>query len=110
MAYTALLTQQCTYWAPASNDGFGGLVYSAPVSLLVRWQDKVELLQDTAGEEFLSSAIVYSSQELAENGFLYEGTSAEANPQDQEGAFRIRLRGRSPTPSADIVVYKNTLG
>jgi len=110
MSYTSLLTQTVTYWAPISNDGYGDLTYEAPTQLLARWQDTVDTFQDTAGEEFISDATVYTTTELEENGWLYLGTSAESNPQDQDKAFRIRRRNMSQTPNGSIVVYKNICG
>ena len=110
MSYSALLTQTATYWAPSSNDGFGGISYSAPTTLLVRWQDETDNFQDTEGEEFISDAVIYTSTELQENGWLYLGTSAQANPQNQAGAHRIRRREKTQTPNGSIVVHKNICG
>jgi len=110
MSFNSLLTETATLWVPSSNDGYGNLSYSTPSQILVRWQDVVDNFQDEQGEEFISDAVVYSSTPLVQNSFLYRGTSTEANPQDQEGAYRLRRNQRSQTPNGSIVVYKNILG
>ena len=110
MAYSALLTQTATYWAPATADGFGGLSFAAPSAFLVRWQDATDLFQDADGEEFVSAAIVYTAAALAENGYLFLGTSAAADPLAQDAAYRIRRRQRSQSPDGSVVVHKTILG
>jgi hypothetical protein len=110
MSYTSLLQSTATYWAPATPDGFGGITYASPTTFLCRWQDVTDNFQDTEGEEFISDAIVYTTSELADNGWLYLGTSAQGDPQDQAGAHRIRRREKTQTPNGSIVVYKNILG
>jgi hypothetical protein len=110
MSYISRLTQTATYWAPVSTDGYSDLSFASPTQILVRWQDEVDTFQDSAGEEFISDAIVYTSTALTENGWLYEGTSAETDPQDQAGASRIRRLQKSSNPSGSVTVYKNILG
>lgn len=110
MSYSGLLTQTATYWATSSSNAYGEITHSAPVQILVRWQDEIDNFVDDAGEEFISAAIVYTTQELTENSWLYLGTSSETNPQTQNKAYRIRRRMMSQTPSGDIIVLKNILG
>lgn len=110
MSYTSLLTQSITYWTTNVADGFGGYSYNAPTTLLCRYQDFVDNFQDFEGEEFISSAIVYTSTELEQNAWVYLGTSIETNPQNQSGAYRIRNLQKSQNPSGSIIVYKNILG
>jgi hypothetical protein len=110
VSYTSLLTDTITHWSSGASDGFGGLSYSTPVQISGRWQDETDLHQDLAGEEFISNAVVYTSIELAENDWLYLGTSAQANPQNQSGAYRIKRRFATSTPNDTITVYKNICG
>lgn len=110
MSYSSLLTQVCTYWSPSTPDGFGGISYNTPTAILVRWQEATDLFNDTDGEEFISDAIVYTTTELEENGWLYEGTSVQSNPQNQAGAYRIRRTAKTQTPNGSIIVYKYILG
>lgn len=110
MSYESLLQDTITHWSSATIDGFGDLTFPAPAQILGRWQDDTTLFQDLAGEEFISSSIVYTKTELQENDWLYLGTSAEANPQNQSGAFRVRRRYNTSTPNDSISVYKNICG
>jgi len=110
MSYNALLQTTATYWAVGTPDGFGGVKYATPATLLCRWEDKTETYQDTEGEEFISSAIIYTTTQLLENGWLYRGSSVAANPQDVNDAFRIRRIERTQTPDGSIVIHKNILG
>jgi len=110
LSYFNLLTDVATHWTSGQNDGYGGVTYSTPVQLFVRWEDKEDLHQDMEGEEFISSAIVYTSTELSNNDWLYLGTSAQANPQNQNGAYRIKRRMKTSTPNDSITIFKNILG
>ena len=110
MSYSGLLQTTLTYWAPTSVDGFGGIGYAVPTTLTGRWQDEVDTFEDSDGQEFISSAIIYTTTELTENGWLYEGTSVATNPQTVTGAYRIRRLHKSQTPTGTIVVYKNVCG
>ena len=110
MSYSSLLQDTITMWVPSTNDGFGGLAYATPVQVLGRWQNDNENYQDADGEEFVSSAIIYTKQQLVQNAWCYEGTSAQANPQNQEGAYRIRRLYTTSTPNDSITVFKAILG
>ena len=110
MSYSSLLTQTATYWSPSTPDGFGGMAFAAPTTLLCRWQSTTDIFQDTDGEEFVSDAVIYTTSALVENGWLYLGTSVVANPQSVVGAYRIRRLHWSQTPNASITVYKWILG
>lgn len=81
--------QQATYWAPA---GFGaeGEVFSAPATILCRWEDIAELFLNYQGEQVTSRSIVYTETRLTINGYLFLGISAAANPAVVTNAFKIR--------------------
>lgn len=110
MSYASLLTKTLTHWAAASNDGFGGMTHSTPSQILGRWQNEVDTFQDAEGEEFISQAVVYTTTLLDENDWLYEGTSAQANPQAQQNAYRIRRLMKSESPDGSTIVYKYVMG
>jgi hypothetical protein len=86
------------------------VTFPAPTQILGRWQDDTTLFNDLAGEEFISSSIVYTKTELQENDWLYLGTSFESNPQNQSGAFRVRRRYNTSTPNDSINIFKNICG
>ena len=110
MSYSSLQQDTITRWTSPTNDGYGGLSYDAPTQILGRWQNENVNQQDAAGEEFVSSAVIYTTTQIDQNDWLYEGTSASANPQDQEGAYRVRLLHTTSTPNDSITVFKATLG
>jgi len=110
MSYSNLLATTITRWAAPVNNGFGDLSYDAPTTLLGRFQNDNENYIDEDGEEFRSAAIVYTTVQLNQNEWLFEGTSVAANPQTQTGAYKIRRLYTTQTPSGDLIVYKAILG
>lgn len=114
MSYASLLTQDAVYWAPGQPDGFGQTVAETPVDILVRWQNKQTRRVSNEGVEFISTAIVYATQELAYNGWIWLGTIEDAEypsaPRKQVGAYQIKIVERSQNPAGLIVIYKHTLG
>ena len=84
------MTQTATYWGPGTSDGFGGFSYPAPVPILCRWEDNNERVRDADGNEFVSRSVVYPDRDVDRQGWLYQGTSAEADPHDQAGAYEVR--------------------
>jgi len=83
------LNQVATYWGNPSPDGWGGQTFDSPVAIDVRWVDKQQLFISVEGKEERSKAVVYVDQDVDLGGFLYLGTSAETNPEDQDGALEI---------------------
>ncbi len=90
LANTDLMFHTATYWAPPTPDGFGGGTYPAPVEIACRWEDKPELFIDAEGREQQSAAVVYPDRELLVEGWLVQGSSAEADPHNAAGAFEIK--------------------
>lgn len=82
--------QTATYWAPSYPGGYGGEVFVAPSTLLVRWENSREIYTNNEGEEVVSNAVVYSLVELEEGGYLYKGSSVSADPKDVSGAYQIK--------------------
>jgi len=107
MSYQSLKTEDATYWASGTPDGYGGFTYASPVALKVRWQDQQERLVDSDGKEFVSRAIIYTDSKLDKNGWIYRGTSAAATPAAD--SYVIRTTQRSQNPSGSIVVHKVVL-
>ncbi len=110
MSYLALLTDTVTYWAPATPDGYGGMTFATPVQIVARYQNCVTNEQDGNGEEFVSSAIVYTNIALAQNGWIMKGTSAQADPQSEALAYRVRKLCTSDNPEHIITIRKAILG
>lgn len=86
---TRAYTQTATYWGSPTSDGTGGQSYDAPAELQVRWEERQEEFLTAAGETQVSNAIVWAKQDLDTLGYLYLGSSVEADPTRVVGAFRI---------------------
>jgi len=87
------LNETITHWAVTDN-GLGGMSYALPVQLRGRWEDKNELFRNVAGEEAVSDAIVYLSQDAAIGDWIFRGASVDATPPS--GAREIRQFFKSP--------------
>ena len=57
------LNQKATLWKPEGTDAFGEPDWSDPIHLMVRWEDKKEVVKDDEGNEVTSNAIIYTKQE-----------------------------------------------
>lgn len=104
---TRNMKQVATYWAPLANDGFGGMTFDSPITILCRWQNVAQLFRDTHGREVTSSSIVYPNQELEVRGYLALGDqTATPDPRSLVDAEEIRQVGQSPSLDAVRVLYK----
>lgn len=106
MSYTGKRTQTATYWATPVADGYGGHTFTAPVSLTVRWEERTERFINPQGDPEYSRAIVILGQDVTVGGFLYLGSSAEADPTDVQNAFRIRAFEK--VPNVQGTAYQRT--
>ena len=104
--YSRRMYQTATYWAPGAVDGFGNVAFSAPATMLVRWENKNELFIGPQGREETSSAVVYVSESVENQGFLYLGTSAALDPREVEEAREIRGKAVSPNLTNTQTIVK----
>lgn len=87
----SIYNQTATYWEPSVLNDHGEQSFISPIQIQVRWEEKTELFIDKlTGKEQRSNSVVFTQQDLIENGFLFLGTSAQANPKDQTKSFLIR--------------------
>ena len=93
-----LCTQKCVYWGTPVEDGYGGKTFADPVEISCRWEDTIELVSRVGsrlGEEVVSQARVYITQDVDEQGYLYLGTlddldsDEETDPTTIEKAYSI---------------------
>lgn len=87
---TRHLHQDATYWALNAIDGSFDPSFSSPSALKVRWENRTMKFIDVKGAERDSRAIVYLSTDVALGDYLFEGTSAAADPTTVDGAFEVR--------------------
>lgn len=104
LANTDLMFQTATYWGSPVPDGFGGGTFPAPIEISCRWEERTQTYIDKDGNESQSAAVVYPDRELDQDGWLFLGSSAEADPHAVSGAFEIR--GRRNMPSLDNAMYE----
>jgi hypothetical protein len=110
--------QTALYWANPTDDGDGNLTYDSPVEILVRWDDKTQIVTDSSGREITSNAEILTNQEMAEEEFLYNGSFSDfasgvdlSNPKTVTGAFPIITKTKVPAvKSTDDFVRTYYLG
>jgi len=94
--------QTAVYWAAPVADGWGGYTHDDPVEISCRWQEKTELISmrggGKKGEELVSNAQIYVTQDVVEEGYLFLGdlddladlsSSADDDPEGIDGAYKI---------------------
>jgi hypothetical protein len=107
LAWSHLLNQTATYWAPGSSDGFGGVGFLPPVVIACRWQTRNVLFRSSTGEELTSNAVIYPDRELLRKGYLAEGDqSTNTDPRTVSEAREIRGATVSPSVLADRQMMK----
>jgi len=92
-----MLRQKATYWAPATEDGFGGTSFAAKTTIKCRWEDKAVLFPDDSGVEIKSNAVVYVDRTLLKEGYLFLGTTSSTDPLTLVNAYEIRKSEEYPT-------------
>lgn len=91
------LNQTASYWAPSSGtDRYGKPTLSAPVQIPVRWEERTQIVQGKKGEEVTSKARVFMLVDVDLDGYLYLGTSSEADPVVLDNAFEIQAKTKTP--------------
>ena len=78
MGIEAIVSRLCTeiavYWGSPVSDGMGSFAFATPIEIPCRWQESGQILSDKDGNEIISKAVVYVTQDLDEEGMLYLGT------------------------------------
>lgn len=84
-----------TYWAPTGvKNQFGKPSWNAPVTLKGRWEDAMNTVLSKHGKEYVSKSRVFVVEALSLDGYLFNGTSAAADPTEVTGAREIQALGR----------------
>lgn len=110
-----ICVQTAVYWGAPIKDGYGTLTYDAPVEIACRWEEKTEVVsklgEGRKGEEFISTAQVFVTRDVDEQGYLYLGDLddlsiiEEASPETVDGAYRIQKFGKIPAIRASTVEF-----
>lgn len=99
MNLARLLPMSITLWLNPVPTGNGAYSFSSPITVPGRYEEKQVLFRDAQGREVLSQAIVYSETDFQVGAYVFNGTSAVANPLEVAGAKEIRQIGKSPSVS-----------
>lgn len=104
---TRMRKQICVYWGLQSSesggldyDEYGQPVYTDPIELECRWEDRSEEFIDPSGTRMTSAAVVYVDQDVDVGGVLMlgelEDITDESIPKENEGAHEIRAFNKLP--------------
>ena len=91
------LRQEVTRW-PTSTTRFDGFTFSPPELQNGRWEEIGELFRSPSGEELVSRAVVYLTDDVNIGDFVALGDYTEvSNPTTLVGlAFRVRQFSKVP--------------
>lgn len=99
-----LCKQTAVYWGTPVEDGYGGCTFADPVEIACRWEDKKEVYMSGSGEQLVSLAVVYVTQDVDEKGWLYLGLLTDfdssldtSKPKALSGTFEIKRFDKSPS-------------
>ena len=116
MSITKFIASKCTqpivYWANPVSDGFMGSSYDVPVQIYGRWEELNEVIIGNNGQELISQARVFLTQEVDEDGRLWLGSiddlESASDPDDSSvGALYILAQSRLPKlGSATMDVFR----
>ena len=115
MNFSTKLNQTAVYWAPAASDEYGNSTHETGEEITVRWEDRVDLFVNAQGEDEHSQAVVYGTDLVVVDGYLYLGTLASLTAQQQldptivRGAYRVRQSKLSPSVGATQSLRKTWL-
>lgn len=97
--------QTAVYWAAPTEDGYGSKTFSDPTEIDCRWEartEKISRVGERIGEEVVSQARVFVTEDVVEQGWLYLGdlddldSDEEADPKTVDGAYEIIRFDKSP--------------
>ena len=88
------MREDVTYWPRTGQDEFGQPVFDPPQLLKGRWEDRSDVIRNKHGDEYVSKARVFVTDEIQADGFLYRGATDEETPP--EGSLEIQAHARIP--------------
>ncbi len=89
------LKQTATYWSPGAEDGFGKKTFTRG-ERRVRWEDRIEVVTDKKGKEYVSKSRIFSFDSFDLDGYLLLGSSGGADPTVVADAFEIHAVSSIP--------------
>jgi len=105
---TRACTQTVVYWGDPTPDGEFGSAY--PEEISCRWEARTEVISDGQGNQIISRARVYVTEDVEEEGWLFLGTlddldsDAEEDPMKADSAYKIKRFDKTPSIRGDDFV------
>lgn len=104
-----IMKEDLVYWPPGlpgqpiATDDTGVPVFVAPVALRARWENRQVVRQDPTGQNYTTKALIYVSQAVAPQGFLWRGTLGDPDqPTDPNSDPRcVQIIEYDETPWID---------
>ena len=103
---SGLLNQTATYWAPTGINDSGDVIFAAPITIKVRWEDSQKLMTDSQGRERESMADVFTEVDVDEKGYMLLGESTDLDPRELNAAFEIQTFNKTPGLEGNEFVRK----
>lgn len=94
------LTQEVTFWIPATNNGMGGKTWSAPVKVNARIAPTSDVVFTSEGKEITANKAVYTRTDLPEGAYVIEGDSI-GNAAPVDGAQQV-IKATSNSTMTDM--------
>jgi hypothetical protein len=105
---TRFLKQTAVYWAPGSEDSggsdfdeFGKPQYATYVQITCRWEQTNEEYIDAKGTQRVTTAVVYTDEDVIPGGVLMLGVLADVTdvsvPKNNANAAEIMAFEKQPT-------------
>ena len=87
-----------TLWNRTGTNGYGEPSFSSPVTITCHWEEKVQVMMDNRGEEFVSMGCVFVDDTLvvAIEDYVFNGASSVTNPLTLPRAFKVRQISKIP--------------
>lgn len=106
----SVCVQPAWYWANSTGtpDGFGGVTYTPPVLVYVRWDGVTQLVIDSTGKEVVSSGELLVTEKMAMGGRLKlaDVDSLDTKPATPAGSSAILRVSTTPMfRSATMFTY-----
>ena len=106
-----MCTEKAVYWGNPQNDGEGGFTFDDPIEIDCRWENVNQIVSDEKGAEITCRGLVYTTQDVQEEGYLYRGTLDDLydsnasdssagevyNPKTITGAWAIKRFQKIPS-------------
>jgi hypothetical protein len=106
------LRQTAVYWGNPVNNGRGSFTFDEPIEIACRWENKNEVYSSKDNSQLISSAIVYTQNELTTEGYLMLGaltdldSSNEDSPKSIDGAYLIKKIDKISSLNNPLVFIK----